>query len=207
MLIFPVGCRTLLFKQVGGFLGTARKVMGRQGAYFRSLGDLKKVGSAGVHMGGTQETQALKGAVHELKMQFGVIRDDMTFAKREMASGKLTSGDSSEIARLLPGTMVPAIGISTIVELFETVGHRTRRQHGNDGASRASDAIGAEIDEKGMERRRGRRCRCCSRGLLRRWLTSWTMVWNMLGLARIDAETEEEERGEEQGRSGNERGC
>lgn len=72
----------------------------------------------------TAEAKALKGAIGTLTGLHGKLHGDMAFAKRECAWGKLDAKDMDEIFTLFRGIIIPLVGMSTIIDIFERIAER-----------------------------------------------------------------------------------
>ncbi|KAI9810541.1 MAG: hypothetical protein M1827_006214 [Pycnora praestabilis] len=146
--IIPVTCREVVFKQAAGYIGLVRGTLKAQTAYIQSLeeGDMfgTSVPSNGpmnenVHTerrvqskAGTSdklptlpkftpETINLRAAIKGLTTLHGKIHGDMAFAKREIAYGKLDASDLDEMFRLFRSVLLPIIGMSTLMDIFDRI--------------------------------------------------------------------------------------
>jgi hypothetical protein len=72
----------------------------------------------------TPQAKALKGAIAGLVGLHGKLHGDMPFAKREVAFGKLDAKDLDEMSRLFREILIPLIGMSTIMDIFERIAER-----------------------------------------------------------------------------------
>lgn len=72
----------------------------------------------------TTEAKALKGSIATLTGLHGKLHGDMPFAKREFAWGKLDAKDIDEIFTLFRGIIIPLVGMSTIIDIFERIAER-----------------------------------------------------------------------------------
>lgn len=150
--IIPVTCRTVVFKEQAGYIMGIRSVLKAQTTYLQSLessemfartdtnavdnekqGDdqkekekKKKKGDSDSESNLIQSPQAkaLKGALAEITALHGRLHGDMTFAKREIAWGKLDDKDIDEIFALFRGILIPLVGIGTITDIFERIAER-----------------------------------------------------------------------------------
>lgn len=74
-----------------------------------------------VKNGVRSEAQILKATMSALGGLHGKIRAELTFAKREMAYGKLDAADLEQIFKLSRDIFIPTIGIASIADIFERV--------------------------------------------------------------------------------------
>ncbi len=72
----------------------------------------------------TTQAKALKGAIGKLTGLHGKLHGDMAFAKREYAWGKLDAKDMDEIFTLFRDILIPLVGMSTIIDVFERIAER-----------------------------------------------------------------------------------
>jgi hypothetical protein len=70
------------------------------------------------------QAKTLKETLAALNAMHGKLHGDMSFAKREVAWGKLDAKDMDEIFALFRGVLIPLIGISTITDIFERIAER-----------------------------------------------------------------------------------
>ena len=72
----------------------------------------------------TPEAKALKGAISGLVALHGKLHGDIPFGKREIAWGKLDAKDLDEIFKLFRSILIPLVGMSTIMDIFERIAER-----------------------------------------------------------------------------------
>ncbi|CAG8956608.1 hypothetical protein HYFRA_00011919 [Hymenoscyphus fraxineus] len=145
LFIFPSSSRKVVFGELEGYFGAVRGALRAQTAYVQSLesSDMfapvvgadkgktkkwfyKKKGDSKDKPSITQSPQAagLKGAIEGLKGLHGRLYGDIKFAKREAAWGKLDANDLDDIFKLLRGILIPLVGLSTIVDIFQRTAER-----------------------------------------------------------------------------------
>ncbi|CAK7216025.1 hypothetical protein SEUCBS140593_002731 [Sporothrix eucalyptigena] len=72
-----------------------------------------------------QAAQALRATITAIRELAGKMQQEVRFAKRDAAFGKLTAHDLGEIVRLIRNIFVPVTGMSTIMDIFRrTAEHR-----------------------------------------------------------------------------------
>ncbi len=144
--IIPMTMRKVVFKEMAGYLKAMGGALKAQTAYMTSLETqdiFRPLGPQGDksedtkdqtgHMLGLKnknkhpkptmspEAAKLKAAVGAVLMVHSKLRADLSFGKREIAYGKLGPCDLSEITRLLRQMMLPIMGMSSIINIFERV--------------------------------------------------------------------------------------
>ncbi|KAL3423247.1 hypothetical protein PVAG01_04994 [Phlyctema vagabunda] len=144
LFVIPVSSRTVVFKEQAGYIMSLRGTIKATAAYIQSLetsdmfappvveenGGSKKEKSKkdgkddGAHPANNAQAKALKGAIAGLTGLHGKLHGDMPFAKRETAWGKLTADDIEELFTLFRSIIIPLIGLSTIVDIFERIAER-----------------------------------------------------------------------------------
>ena len=140
LFIFPVSVRSMFFKQSAGFIAAVQGTLKAQIAYLQVLEkkdmfrtptdsdeDEKRQKSSkhkkgkGVKPNGTAEAQGLKAAIGALGELYGKMHADVTFAKREMAWGKLDASDIDELLKLFQAIILPMAGMSSAADIFQRI--------------------------------------------------------------------------------------
>lgn len=165
--------RLVVFKELEGYFGAIRGVLKAQTAYLQSLesSDMftplestdetstkketknsdRKEKPAHTQ---TPQAQALKAAIEGLKGLHGKLFGDLPFAKRETAWGKLDVKDLDEIFTLMRGILIPLVGLSTIVDIFERTAERRGWVHATKSKYEETDKWQeVDFDEKEKEKR------------------------------------------------------
>jgi hypothetical protein len=76
------------------------------------------------HPAANAQAKALKASLGALTALHGKLHGDMSFAKREMAWGKLDAKDIDEVSTLFRQILIPLIGMTTITDIFERIAER-----------------------------------------------------------------------------------
>lgn len=149
LLIIPVSSRKVFFGEATGFLQSARGLLKAQLAFVEALEHSElcdpSVPRAGSDSGDdtnsqdhhdedkaqkrlmyVQKAAALKAASAGVLGLSGKLRDDVVFARREVAYGKLGSEDIHEIHRLLRNILLPISSLSTVADISERLKNRYR---------------------------------------------------------------------------------
>jgi hypothetical protein len=87
----------------------------------------------------------LKAAIAQVSEMTGKIQADITFAKRDIAWGKLDAKDLGEIAKLIRNAAIPVVGISSIMDIFQRV---AERRGWNVDAEEAPEIVAQKDKEK-----------------------------------------------------------
>jgi Putative ER transporter, 6TM, N-terminal len=153
LFIFPMTSRTIVSGQMGAFVALLKGALNAHGRYMRSIskgnemtdnqdGSLTdgNVGSARAteengarkrrdKKGNFQsemsaEATAMKKALFDVGTLFGKIHLELGFAKRELAYGKLCPDDFKQISLLLRNIMLPIVGMTTFIDILESVKNR-----------------------------------------------------------------------------------
>lgn len=66
----------------------------------------------------------LREVVAQCRELMGKIQMDITFAKREVAWGKLSARELGELAKLIRNTTIPIVGMTSIMDIFQRVAER-----------------------------------------------------------------------------------
>ncbi|KAI9928419.1 hypothetical protein MW887_002463 [Aspergillus wentii] len=130
LFIFPVTSRQVVFKEMAGYIGGLRGALKAHSAYFETLekndmfgraetfdNTVEKVNKKGKVY--SPEAQAIRTAVQKITDLHGKLHGDLTFAKREFALGQLGADDLQDVFRNLRKVMIPVVGLSFIVDIFQ----------------------------------------------------------------------------------------
>lgn len=137
LFILPRTSRQIVFKQMAGYIGGLRSALKAHATYFESLerDDMfgrtetydegrEKIGKKGKIY--SAEAQAIRGAIRVITDLHAKLHGDLTFAKREIALGKLGPDDLQTIFRHLRQIMIPVVGLSFVVDIFERLSDYNR---------------------------------------------------------------------------------
>lgn len=136
-LIFPLSTRTVVFKEMTAYIGALRAALKAHSAYFESLEHEDMFGRAETYDETIEKTNKkgkiyspeahnIRAAVQKITDLHGKLHGDLTFAKREFAFGKLGPEDLQLLFRQLRRTMVPVVGLSFIVDVFQRLSDYNR---------------------------------------------------------------------------------
>ena len=143
LFIFPVSVRMTFFKQSAGFITAVQGTLKAHIAYLQTLEkkdmfgtptesdeDVKEKNTNGHKNGnavisnGSAEAQALRAAFGALGELYGKIHADITFAKREVAWGKLDASDIDDLLKLFQGIVLPVTGMSSATDIFQRLAEK-----------------------------------------------------------------------------------
>ncbi|KAF2031165.1 hypothetical protein EK21DRAFT_99917 [Setomelanomma holmii] len=132
LFILPVTSRTVVMKEITGYIGLLRGALGAHKAYIHSLEDSDMFGKTYVPEPKDKKEKAkdvkpkLKPEIEAIKKMIGAIQElhgkltaDLPFAKREVAYGKLTPDDLEAIFKQLRLIVMPVFGLASMMDLFE----------------------------------------------------------------------------------------
>ncbi|KAK9551523.1 hypothetical protein V6Z96_000458 [Aspergillus fumigatus] len=130
LFLFPVTSRHIVFKQMASYIGGLRAGLKAHTKYFESLERDDMFGRAETYDETVEkfskkgkvyspEAEAIRTAVQKITDLHGKLHADLTFAKREFAIGKLGPDDLQAIFRHLRQVMIPVVGLSFIVDIFQ----------------------------------------------------------------------------------------
>ncbi|KAJ5553882.1 hypothetical protein N7513_003841 [Penicillium frequentans] len=137
LFIFPMTSRKAVFKQMGGYIKGLRGALTAHAVYFESLERDDMFGRAETYDSSQEkwgakgkvyspEAEAIRGAVRGITDLHAKLHGDLTFAKREFALGKLGPDDIQSIFRHLRQIMVPVVGLSFVVDIFQRLSDYNR---------------------------------------------------------------------------------
>ena len=142
MLIIPISSRKVFFGEATGFLHSSRGLLKAQLAFVEAL-EHSELCDASVPRSTFEpkdkkerhhhhdEEKAQKRILYEQKVKAlraasagmlglsGKLRDDVIFARREVAYGNLGSSDIHELYRLLRNILLPISSLSTVADISE----------------------------------------------------------------------------------------
>jgi hypothetical protein len=147
-LVFPVTCRKIVFKEFTGYIGALQSGLKAQQVYLASLQDPEVFGKSVITEAQgeglqTPEMLAVRGTVGALTALHAKLQADLPFAKREIAFGKLGAQDLKEMNKMFRQVMLPTVGLSAIMDIFERIGciHGWTQAHLTSGLSKEEEAI------------------------------------------------------------------
>ena len=140
-IVFPMTSRGVVFKQAAGYIAALQQALKVQSSYLQSLEDkgafdtVEKADESDDSRTGksisddliqneskpSSQAASLKTATRALGETYGKIVADLAFAKRELAYGKLSASEIGELVRLLRMIMLPIIGMSSVIDIFDRV--------------------------------------------------------------------------------------
>jgi hypothetical protein len=132
LFIIPVTSRKVVMKEITGYIGLLRGALGAHKTYIHSMehSDMfgqtyvpeakdKKDGAKKMKSKLKPEVESIKKMVGSLQELHGKLTADLPFAKREIAYGKLSPDDLEAIFKQLRLIMMPVLGLSSVMDLFE----------------------------------------------------------------------------------------
>lgn len=126
LLIFPVTSRELLFNDMRSFISSIRDCLGANMDYLNSLEEsdmfaAQRTNTAGEKPWKSPQASTFSAKMNALSAVHTKTAADLTFAKREVALGKLGPDDLQQIFKLLREVTVPMVGLSSLSDIFERV--------------------------------------------------------------------------------------
>ncbi|KAH6642029.1 hypothetical protein C7974DRAFT_468480 [Boeremia exigua] len=132
LLIFPVTCRTVVGKEMTGYLALLKAAIGAHRNYIHTLEGSDMFGPvpiSGAESGddadkdgkpkARPEVVAVEKTIGALQELHGKLTADLAFAKREVAYGKLTPDDLEAMFKHLRAIMMPILGLGSVMDLFK----------------------------------------------------------------------------------------
>ncbi|PLB49083.1 MFS transporter [Aspergillus steynii IBT 23096] len=130
LFVFPMTSRKVVFKEMAGYIGGLRAALNAHTDYFGTLERDDMFGRAETYDSHVEkitekgkvyspEAEAIRAAVRKLTDLHAKLHADLTFAKREMAIGNLGPDDLQAIFRHLRQIMIPIVGLSFVVDIFQ----------------------------------------------------------------------------------------
>ena len=111
LCVNPTSCRQIVFRSMTNYITQLRKVMERQRTYFHGL---ETRNPFRMHA----DAKELLATVQALRAAHGSLFTNIRPAKKEIAYGRLSPRDLSEIQRLLRRAFLPLVGVSSIIDIF-----------------------------------------------------------------------------------------
>jgi len=153
LLIIPISSRKVFFGETSGFLQSCRGLLKKQMSFIQILqrSDLStpdgKPCVSSKEAEYNKRSSALKSASTGLLSLGAKLREDVMFAKREVAFGYLRETDIHIIHRLLTQIMIPITGLSTIADIAERTHCRLGAFHDAQTAEPGENADQNEWEE------------------------------------------------------------
>ncbi|KAJ5355928.1 Brefeldin A sensitivity protein [Penicillium concentricum] len=137
LFILPMTSRQVVFKQMASYIGGLRSALNAHALYYQSLERDDMFGRTETYDEGREkfgkkgkvyspEAEAIRGAVRQITDIHAKLHGDLTFAKREIALGKLGPDDIQAIFRHLRQIMIPVVGLSFVVDIFQRMSDYNR---------------------------------------------------------------------------------
>lgn len=138
LFILPMTSRKAVIKQMGGYIGSLRSALSAHAAYFETLEKNDMFGRAETYddsrekFGDTgkkvysPEAEAIRTAIRGITDLHAKLHGELTFAKREFALGKLGPDDIQAMFRHLRQIMIPVVGLSFVVDIFQRLSDYNR---------------------------------------------------------------------------------
>ncbi|KAJ5807354.1 Brefeldin A sensitivity protein [Penicillium robsamsonii] len=137
LFILPMTSRQVVFKQMAGYIGSLRSALEAHAKYYQSLERDDMFGRTETHDEGREkfgkkgkvyspEAEAIRRAVRNITDIHAKLHGDLTFAKREVALGKLGPDDIQAIFRHLRQIMIPVVGLGFVVDIFQRMSDYNR---------------------------------------------------------------------------------
>ncbi|KAF1989874.1 hypothetical protein K402DRAFT_325398 [Aulographum hederae CBS 113979] len=131
-IIFPTTSRTVVFKEMTGYVMALRGTLKAQTAFLHTL-EKPEYFSRIYSLGGPEQKSsdpkekdplgdAVKKAIEGVLALHTKLSGDLPFAKREIALGKLGPDDLKEIFEHLKKILGPVAGLGTIIDIFKNFG-------------------------------------------------------------------------------------
>ncbi|KIW07754.1 uncharacterized protein PV09_01683 [Verruconis gallopava] len=112
LLFNPTSCRQVVFADIETYITQLRALLESERKYMTSLELQNPFRSH-------EEGENVLEKVQALRSAHGKLFADMGSAKKEIAYGRLLPSDLSEIQRILRRIFLPAVGISSIISIFQ----------------------------------------------------------------------------------------
>ncbi|KAF7718156.1 Uncharacterized protein PECH_005608 [Penicillium ucsense] len=128
--VLPMTSRKVVFKQMAGYIGALRSALGAHAEYFETLEKDDMFGRADTFDDAHEkidktgkvyspEAEKIRRAVRQITDLHAKLHGDISFAKREFALGRLGPDDLQLVFRHLRRIMIPVVGLSFVVDIFQ----------------------------------------------------------------------------------------
>lgn len=152
LLIYPVTSRTVVFKEMASYIDGLRATLKAHSEYYESLRHEDMFGRSATYDETVEkhgkkgkvyspEAEAIRIAIQKVTDLHGKLHGDLTFAKREVAIGKLGPDDLQAMFRRLRKAMVPIVGLSFIVDIFQRLSDYNRWNEPIDSPGLVTDEV------------------------------------------------------------------
>lgn len=127
ILIFPDTCRDAVLETMGEYIHALQDTLRVHESYFQSMERLDMFVRVQTR-NPTEEKRlyrakadAVKNAARRVSQIHASLTNELPYAKREIAYGKPGVSEFSMIFKQLRATMVPIVGLSTVVDVFDRI--------------------------------------------------------------------------------------
>ena len=134
LFIFPMTCRGIFFQQSAGMLRILQGALQAQKGYVQSLETDDMFSDPEIHDAdehkpkakpkGSPQAAAMKATIKAMGELQGKMYADISFAKRELAYGKLNAHAIETINSHIRQVMLPLYGMSSLTDIFSRVAQR-----------------------------------------------------------------------------------
>ena len=124
LLVFPLTSRHLVGNDIESFIAAFRSALQANMTYLNSLEDsdmfaAQRTNTAGQKPPRSPEAEEFNKKIQALAGIQGRLNMNLSFAKREIATGSLGPDDLQYCFRLMRQCLIPAIGLSCMSDIFE----------------------------------------------------------------------------------------
>ncbi|KAL6409997.1 hypothetical protein AUP68_06405 [Ilyonectria robusta] len=147
LFVFPISSRMVVIGEFKGLIGLLRKVVGLQNEYLAALAKedvfaietrnaeerevprnkkLEKKAKFEATSKGWKAAKCLKETARAIRVLAGKTHGNMTYAKRDMAWGKLDAKDLGETFTLIRNVTIPIVAMNSIIDMLQRVAERRR---------------------------------------------------------------------------------
>ncbi|KAF1815275.1 hypothetical protein P152DRAFT_392191 [Eremomyces bilateralis CBS 781.70] len=154
LFIVPRNCRTTVFKGMEGYIKLLQSSIKAHNAYFtclegsETLTNLIRVKTTTGKKPAVAEAEEVKKTFFALAALHGKLSGDLKFAKREVAYGKLGPQAIGEISKHLREILLPTIGISSVIDIFDRLAdHDWRKIYLQEEEEESEEIIRSRIVE------------------------------------------------------------
>ena len=143
IVIFPTSARSTVFAQFQKYNDSLRSVIILQRDYLRSMEEVQGTGSPKEDLKEKEiktrdAASKLTTGITGLTALHGKLASELTFAKREVAFGKLDAKDVDRMFNLHRQVFLPLLGLGSVVDIFERLIDKQKREEAQDDSDASS---------------------------------------------------------------------
>jgi hypothetical protein len=118
LLVVPVACRTVIKKEIMGYLTSLQAVLQAHRKLLQSLEDPEKFEQLLIDATTGPDIKTVRASIQKTLELQAKLNLDLPFAKREIGFGKLGPEEMKSINKLARMVMLPVVGLASVIDVM-----------------------------------------------------------------------------------------